>query len=276
MRLAHISDPHFGSHDPAVSQALREDLLAQAPDLVVLTGDITQRARSAQFRAARDFIDSLAPLPVLALPGNHDQPIFDLVTRFATPYKLYRRHIGEDLAPSWKNGELAVLGVNSTRLLRHKHGTLPEALVSQVAQRLTRLPQRFKIVALHHPLAVVEESDLRNRPRGADMALSAWAGAGADLILGGHIHLPYCVPAGPAYRRTIVLQAGTAVSTRLRGGYPNSYGLVRFPRDGRRCMDIEQRDYDRRTGRFAPSLAWRATCDDTGWSLSSRPPDEAA
>lgn len=266
-RVAHISDTHFGTEQDEVCAALRSDLLRAAPDLVVLTGDITQRARSAQFRAARAFLDSLAPLPVLALPGNHDLPLFDLFTRFTGPYRRFRRHICPDLAPQWLGEEVAVLGVNSTRVLRHKHGALPAALVREVARRLAGLPQAYKVVALHHPLAVVEAGDRRNRVRGADAALSAWIEAGADLFLGGHIHLPYCIPARAAERQAVLLQAGTAVSTRRRGGLPNSYNLVRFETGDVRRLLIERRDYAH--GSFAAGRASEALPTLGGWALSS-------
>jgi len=267
MLIAHISDTHFGTEEGSVCAALRSDLLRQAPDLVVLTGDITQRARSAQFRAARAFLDSLTPLPLLALPGNHDLPLFDLPTRFTQPYRLYRRHISPDLAPTWQNAEVAVLGVNSTRVMRHKNGELSAVQVQEVAQRLAALTQPFKVVALHHPLAIVESGDLSNRVRGADQALASWVSAGADLFLGGHIHLPYCIAVGSGPRQAVVLQAGTAVSRRRRGGQANSYNLIRLEPGGALGMRVEQRDYDARGGRFAIGAAWQAVRNAQGWGV---------
>ncbi|CAI06426.1 DNA repair exonuclease [Aromatoleum aromaticum EbN1] len=278
MRLAHISDPHFGTEEAPVRDALREDLLREAPDLVVLTGDITQRARQAQFRAARAFLDSLAPLPVLTLPGNHDLPLFDLFTRFTAPYRHYRRHICASLSPLWRGRRVAVVGVNSTRMLRHKHGELPAPLVEQVARQLAALGESFKVVALHHPLEIIEPSDRRNRVRGADAALAAWIAAGADLFLGGHIHLPYCVATGDGSRDALVLQAGTSMSTRRRNGRPNSYNLVRFVpialrgagEAGLRRIEIEERDHDARIGRFTIVTCREAVCTGSGWSLLSQ------
>lgn len=265
--LAHISDTHFGTEDPPVCAALRASLLAAAPDLVVLSGDVTQRARRAQFRAARAFIDSLAPLTVMALPGNHDLPLFDWAARLLVPFGEYRRAIAHQLAPTRTAAGFAVVGVNSTRLLRHKHGALPADVVEGVAQRLAALAApAFRVVALHHPLEIVADADRRNRVRGAEAALAAWTAAGADLFLGGHIHLPYCVPAGPAAARAVALQAGTAVSTRRRGGRPNSYHLVRFGTEGGRSMAIEQLDYLGAQG-FRPLRRWRADFGDGGWSL---------
>jgi 3',5'-cyclic AMP phosphodiesterase CpdA len=268
MRIAHISDTHFGTEEAPVCAALKADLLREAPDLLVLTGDITQRARRAQFRAARAFLDSLAPIPVLALPGNHDLPLFDLFTRFARPYHHYVQHICPTLTPVWLEAEVAVLGVNSTRVWRHKQGELPAGLVQEVAERLAVLTQPFKVVALHHPLAVTEPGDRCNRVRGADEALAAWTAAGADLFLGGHIHLPYCILGGKEARQAVILQAGTAVSYRRRGGQSNSFNLIRLEMAGRsRRMQIERRDYDAQAGIFVEGNATEAVASAGGWAL---------
>jgi predicted MPP superfamily phosphohydrolase len=264
--IAHVSDTHFGTELLPVCAALRTDLLHHSPDLVVLTGDITQRARSAQFRAARAFMDSLRPIPVLALPGNHDLPLFDLLTRFTQPYRLYRSFISPELAPAWQNSAVVVIGVNTTRAMRHKNGELPAEVVREVAKRLARVIQPFKIVALHHPLAVVQPSDRPNRARGAEAALAAWTEAGADLFLGGHIHLPYCITVEPGPRRAVLLQAGTGVSWRRRDRQPNSYNLIRLEDDCRR-MRLEQRDYDDLTEVFAAKVTWEATRAAAGWGI---------
>lgn len=267
MKFAHISDTHFGTEDPPVLSALRADLLAQAPDLVVMTGDITQRARSSQFLAARMFLDSLAPIPILALPGNHDLPLFDVFTRFTDPYRRYLRYICPTLSPMWQAGPVGVVGVNSTRVLRHKHGELSVDLVEQVAARLAALPHAFKVVALHHPLRTVEPSDRRNHVRGADAAVVAWIGAGADLFLGGHIHLPYCIGVSAGDRGAVLLQAGTAVSTRRRGGLPNSYNVVRLRTGQHRHMSIERRDHDFSSARFRTATMYDAEYGTTGWAI---------
>lgn len=267
MRLAHISDTHFGTEEAPICAALRNDLRREPPDLLVLTGDITQRARQAQFRAARAFIDGLGPIPSLVLPGNHDLPLFDLLTRFVEPYRYFQRYLGVDLAPAWQGIEVAVVGVNSTRRWRHKHGELPAELVASVAERLAALTQPFKIVALHHPLAVIDPADRRNRVRGAEAALDAWTAAGADLFVAGHIHLPYCVLVGQR-RPAVVLQAGTAVSRRRRGRQPNSYNRILFEVKPGRRMTIERRDYDADAGHFTRGAVWEAKADAGDWTLS--------
>lgn len=267
-RIAHISDTHFGTEQPPVCAALREALLRESPDLVVLTGDITQRARASQFRAARAFVASLAPLPVLVLPGNHDIPLFDLVTRFVAPYRNYRRHFGTELAPLWHNGQVAVLGFNSTHRLRHKNGVIAPDDVEMVASRLAALPQAFKIVALHHPLASATAEDIHNCARGKDAAIAAWSAAGADLFLSGHIHLAYCLATGAAPHRVVAANAGTAVSRRRRGGMANSFNLVELGAGPSHGLQITRLDHDAGCGAFVATQRWKATKGPAGWAVT--------
>jgi 3',5'-cyclic AMP phosphodiesterase CpdA len=267
MRIAHISDTHFGAEEPMVCEALRDDLFQHKPDLVVLSGDITQRAREAQFAAARAFLDRLHPLPFIALPGNHDLPLFDVLTRFTQPYRLYQRHIATELAPTWEGKGVSIIAVNSTGAFNHKDAVLPAQVIESVAERIRGATQPFKVVALHHPMAVTTSEDHENTPPLAHAALAEWAKAGADLCLGGHIHLPYCILAGPATRPVVIAQAGTAVSTRLRGGKPNSYNLIDFMTDGLRRIHVEQRDFSAMQRRFARCRETVAAWTDAGWSL---------
>lgn len=262
MRIAHLSDPHFGTVVPAVRDALLAELQSQPPDLILLTGDITQRARRKQFREARAFLDDLPLVPKLSLPGNHDLPLFNLVSRAVNPYGNYRRHICAELEPQFVDDRLVVLCVDATSPLRHKDGHLSDRQITRTASRLAMLDRPFRIVATHQPLAAVLESDLRNVAHGAARALDQWIAAGADLFLGGHVHLPYCTEVRTADRRqtSVLLQAGTCLSSRIRNGVPNSWNSITLERDGRqRHMRIERRDYDAASGQFQTVLRHEAT-----------------
>jgi 3',5'-cyclic AMP phosphodiesterase CpdA len=243
--LLQISDPHFGTEQPAVVAALQALARQQQPDLLVLSGDITQRARPAQFRAARAFMDGLGA-PVLALPGNHDIPLLDLWTRLRRPYARHIAAFGADLEPVHDTPTLLVLGVNTTRAWRHKHGEVSAQQIDRVAGRLARATAaQLRVVVVHQPAAVPGTEDTANLLRGRAAALPCWAAAGADIVMGGHIHLP-CVIAQPGLARPLwVVQAGTAVSSRVRRGVPNSVNLLRWggqatPAD---CCEVEQWDF---------------------------------
>lgn len=226
-RVLHISDTHFGTEVEVVTRALQA-LVGQAqPDLVLLGGDVTQRARKKQFAAARAFVQSLDS-PVLAVPGNHDIPLFNIFARLMRPYGNYRQALGVNLEPVFEDERILAIGVNSTHPRHRKNGVVSPAQVQRVVQRLRAArPEQLCIVLLHHPVRAVEESDTANLLKGREFAVPAWVDAGADLVLGGHIHLPYVVPlAGRLGRQAWAVQAGTAVSHRVRGGIPNSVNLI--------------------------------------------------
>jgi len=226
--LLQISDTHFGTEELQVVEALVVLATQQRPDVVVLSGDITQRARPAQFRAAKAFVDRLGA-PVLAIPGNHDIALFDLWARTTRPYARYRAAFGPELEPVHSTADLLVIGVNTTRAWRHKDGEVSTAQIDRVAKLLTAAsPQQLRVVVVHQPAAVTQASDLTNLLRGRGAATRAWAAAGADLLMGGHIHLPYTLALRGLARQLWVVQAGTAVSTRTRPGVPNSVNILRW------------------------------------------------
>ena len=228
--LLHLSDTHFGTEQAPVLEALVRLAQQLRPELVVLSGDITQRARAKQFRAASAFIDRLEA-PWLAIPGNHDIALFDLLSRLWRPYSGYCAAFGESLEPCYESDALLVLGVKTTRRLRHKHGQVSPAQVERVAARLRAArDEQLRVVVVHQPVVVPPGPDEVNLLRGHEHARQSWAAAGADLVLGGHIHLPYVLPVPEAKRAAWAVQAGTAVSSRVRPGVPNSVNVVHWER----------------------------------------------
>lgn len=266
--LLHISDPHFGTERPQVLEALLRLAHAQQPLQVVLSGDITQRARRVQFRAARRFVERLGAARVLVIPGNHDIPLFNLVARALWPYANYTRALGTDLEPVHDSPLCLVIALNTTRAHRHTNGEVSAQQVERVAQRLLRArPEQLRIVVVHQPVAVPRESDAHDLLRGHSDAVARWAQAGADMVMGGHIHLPYVLPLherrADLARRIWAVQAGTAVSQRVRGDVPNSVNLLRWggALPERRCV-VERWDYSARIDAFTPVVS---TALDTGW-----------
>ncbi|HEY0825341.1 MAG TPA: metallophosphoesterase [Ramlibacter sp.] len=250
--LLHISDTHFGTEEPPVVAALQEMVRRQKPDAVILSGDITQRARSAQFAAARRFCDSLRVERLLTLPGNHDIPLYNLAARMFSPYAGYKACFGDDLEPELEFGDVLVIGVNTTRPERHKDGVVSPAQISRVVGRLQRARrEQLRVVVTHQPACVMRPEDEKDRLHGGEAAVQAWARAGADLVLGGHIHLPYvsdvCALVQAAARTMYCVQAGTALSHRVRHGSPNSVNVIRWTPpangDARECA-VERWDYD--------------------------------
>lgn len=242
--LLQVSDPHFGTEQPPVVEALAVLARQQRPDLVVLSGDITQRARPAQFRAARAFTDRLG-VPVLAVPGNHDIPLLDLWTRLRRPYARYIAAFGADLEPVHRSPDLVVACVNTTRAARHKDGEVSAQQVERVARLLEEAEtQQLRVVVVHQPVAVTRVQDAPNLLHGHAAAVERWSEAGADIVMGGHIHLPYVIALREVARPMWVVQAGTSVSSRVREEAPNSVNLLRWGADAvpGRCQ-IEQWDF---------------------------------
>jgi 3',5'-cyclic AMP phosphodiesterase CpdA len=241
--LLQISDTHFGTEQPPVVEALTEFAAQQHPDVVVLSGDITQRARRAQFHAARAFVESL-DTPVLAIPGNHDVPLFDVLARFTRPYGRYREAFGDELEPVHASADLLVQCLNTTRWWRHTNGEISAEQIERVAARVAcAAPGQLRVIVVHQPVSVLQAEDVHNLVRRHAAAVHRWADAGADVVMGGHIHLAYVTPLPGLPRRLWSVQAGTAVSRRVRGGQPNSVNVLRWGRDAPRgrCV-VEQWD----------------------------------
>lgn len=255
--LLQVSDPHFGTERAPVVEALVALATQLRPDLVVLSGDITQRARADQFSAARTATDRLGA-PLLALPGNHDIALFNLWSRVVRPYARYSAAFGADLAPVFASHDLLVIGVNTTRAWRHKDGEVSRAQIDSVAQQLRRAtPEQLRVVVVHQPIDVMRAEDLPNRLHNHTAARQAWAEAGADVVMGGHIHLPYVMPLPGLVRPLWAVQAGTSVSSRVRSGVPNSVNVLRWS-PATACV-VEQWDFSVGVSAFVCAATTRLT-----------------
>lgn len=238
--LVHLSDVHFGRVDELVVASLVPLVQRLAPDLVVVSGDLTQRAKSAQFRAARRFLDAL-PKPQVIVPGNHDIPLYNVFQRMLQPLKKYRRFITAELEPFYADEEMAVAGVNTARSLTFKDGRINEGQLQRLHDRLAPLDDRItKIIVSHHPFdlpAGFDDDELVGR---AEQAMEVFRRAGADTLLSGHLHTSHVTSTARRYPlagfSALVVQAGTATSTRSRGE-TNSFNRLRL--DGQR-MEVER------------------------------------
>jgi len=228
--LVHLSDLHFGRVDPALLEPLRSLVHAIAPDVVVVSGDLTQRARSEEFEEAKAFLDTL-PGPQIVVPGNHDISLYNVFRRFAKPLDRYKRYITDDLCPVHLDDEIAVVGVNTARSLTIKDGRVNKEQVTRIHERLGGLPAHItRIVVTHHPFDLPESFEERDLVNRAPMAMEVFAQCGVDVLLAGHMHVSHAASTATRYQidayAALVVQAGTATSTRGRGE-TNSFNVLR-------------------------------------------------
>ena len=273
--IVHLSDLHFGRVDPAILPALLRAVIVAAPDLVAVSGDFTQRARVAEFKAAARFLETL-PAPLLAVPGNHDVPLYNVLLRWISPLDRYRRYITSDLAPFYEDAEIAALGVNTTRALTFKDGRINRRQIEAAMRRFAHCGKDVtRIVVTHHTFDTpdpVPGAMFAHKVVGrADMAMAGFVLADVDMILSGHLHMSGVGETTKRYplpgRAALLIRAGTATSTRRRGEV-NAFNVVRVtqPEVSIDCM-VWQAD----EGRFVAASTERFSHTEFGW-LRLAPP----
>ncbi|WP_029008103.1 metallophosphoesterase family protein [Azospirillum halopraeferens] len=268
--LAHISDLHFGRIDHAVVEGLVGDLMTQKPDLIVISGDLVQRARRRHFEEARAFLERL-PFPYLVVPGNHDIPVYDLLRRFIDPFHHYKHYISGDLSPFHVDDEIAVLGLNTARsvILDFSHGRINRGQIDRIRDVFGELPPHvFKVLFTHHPFLPPPDAPRTRLVGRHGPALSVLEDCGVDLLLAGHLHRAYSGDIMSFHtqvaRSILVAQASTATSTRLRNE-ANAYNLITIARPH---ITFEVRAWE--GAAFTPGLVSRYRRRDHLWELEAQ------
>ena len=224
--ILHVSDIHFGPpHLPDVSDGVIALARERKPDLVVISGDLTIRAKPEQFADARSFVDQIeaeSGAKSVAVPGNHDVPLYRVWERLFDPYGAYRRHFSPDLEPEWEDDAMAVLCINSAHGWTDKNGRIPGRRLAEIDHRLGQVPaHKAKIIVVHHELAPAPRFDSLRVLDGAPEAVDVFVRHGVELVLSGHLHQGFAASSEAYYPSgrapTLFLHAGTTTSSRGRG-----------------------------------------------------------
>ena len=269
--LVHLSDLHFGALRADTVSPLAQAINELRPDLIAISGDLTQRARPGQFIEARAFLDRLA-FPKLIVPGNHDVPLYNLYARFKGGLQRYRRYICADSEPFYQDREIAVLGINTARSLTFKGGRVNERQLALARERLAPLTGVVKIVVTHHPFDLPEHYSERALVGRARMAMTQFADCDIDLYLAGHHHIGLVEPATLRFKiaghSALLIQAGTATSMRGRGA-ANSFNIIRIEWPS---ISVERLVWQAGgTRRFAAQAVEFFRHNENGWSRHPKP-----
>ncbi|MCY4233937.1 MAG: metallophosphoesterase [Bacteroidetes bacterium] len=252
MRVAHVSDPHFGriacEH---VEQALLECIVRNRCDMVLVTGDLTQRARVSEFKDAGLFLNRL-PVPYLVIPGNHDVHAWwhrpDL--RLFNPLKRYKKMISEEIEPMISQREYAILGLNSAHGLTIKGGRCTSGHLRKIREFFSQQSSHtFKILAIHHPISLVKSFNISDVARRGNQVLDVAAQSGVDVICAGHWHLSHVSCSDINGSHVHLSIAGTVTSDRWRPPQMglNSWNLIVKSSEG---VDIQVHQYQKKTRTF--------------------------
>lgn len=260
-KIVHISDLHFGRTDKRASSSILDIIDSLSPDLTVVSGDLTQRARSSQFAQASDFLEKIDS-PKIVIPGNHDISLHNFYKRFFKPLKAFTVYISDEEYPLYVDDEIAFIGVNSARSLAFKNGRLRSEQIKHVKKIFRESnPDLLRGIVIHHnfiPQSRSEEASISNGPLFFDEITSC----GVDVILCGHHHHGSVAHAEHYYAysgSTLVISAGTAISRRVRGE-PNSFNYLELEE-----KKIFVRHYEFTQGKFKLAGSHLFLQKNTAW-----------
>ncbi|WP_410209285.1 metallophosphoesterase family protein [Aquirhabdus sp.] len=247
--LLHLSDVHFGAEQDTVTDALRKLCDSLPLEAIAISGDLTQRARRSQFQAFFNFFNTLG-VPWLVVPGNHDIPLYHLPKRVFSPFGHYESVFG-DTEKMLETKHFHLVGVNSISPKHHTRGRLTPHQIERIGERLKLgAIGKHRVILSHQPFRVLRPYQERDIPTLVVHAAQHWADCGLDALLHGHFHVPVVLPLQTHFglsKEVLDIQAGTAVSHRLRYDVPNSVNIIHPD------LTVDRYDYNLHTKQFERS-----------------------
>ena len=266
-KIIHISDLHFGQINPETVEPLIQTIKKIKPDLVIISGDLTQRAKSSEYRQAKKFIQAL-PRPRLIIPGNHDIPVYNVLARLLQPRKNYRDHIAENLEPTYKSPELYVIGLNTTRVSQIKNGRISKRQRHLVEVFFSEAPEdAIKVIVTHHPF--ISTDGIQRRVIGARRAVEQLEEIKPDLFLSGHFHVGNIAHTAENFEvknfSSLLVQAGTATSSRHRSE-TNTFNVIEA---GKNALTISRYSWQEEKKEFVIRQREHFLRSVSGWSKAA-------
>lgn len=260
LTLLQISDLHFGPpYVPRVGEAVLRAATSLQPDLIVISGDLTQRAKPEQFHEARQFLDRLPDVPQIVVPGNHDVPLYRVAERLVDPHRFYRQYISQELNQCYRHERAVVVALDSTAPRQTiSNGRIHPGQLEYCAECFRDVPPEVaRIVVAHHHFSPAPDYERDQVMPGSKRAINAFVDLRVDLIMGGHLHRAYIGNTLDVYRGShpsrgiIIAQCGTTTSRRgrAREREKNTFNLIRV---GREMLRITHYMFFEETQGFAP------------------------
>jgi predicted MPP superfamily phosphohydrolase len=251
-KIVHLSDLHFGRLSSEVLTALQTKLGVLNPDFIIVSGDLTQRAKKSEYQAAANFLKNLGA-PYLVIPGNHDQPLYRFWERLLAPLRKYKKYISGDYEPVYADpaSEFMAIGISTPRRFRVIEGSVSARQATRVFNKLADLPKEtIKLLVAHHPPLLMKNKWAKKLLR-----------ANFDLLLSGHEHIAGLQVVSSGERSFIDCAAGTSFGAYLKHT-PNSFNLISldFPK-----VMVELFDMDTKNNKFVSNGKQVFTKGSTGW-----------
>jgi 3',5'-cyclic AMP phosphodiesterase CpdA len=224
-KIIQISDLHFGTEHPGMVEVLINDINNEKPDILIVSGDSTQRAKISEFKSMLALLQKLNTHNIICVPGNHDISLYNPVERFLYPFLKYDKWLGSQTKSSWVDDYFSILGINTVTPYKPMGGYVDDKQFKSIINFFEKQPkEKIRIVVMHHNLIRSERHKIIHN---ADEIVNLFSRLNVNIVLAGHIHSPHCeLLKHKAEHNLYVITAGTAISHRT--SYPNSFNVIEF------------------------------------------------